>query len=212
MANTSDRVEIITSVQRRRRWTAAEKMRLVEQTRNGSIRPSSARSSHVSRQPSDVASKSGDAMQTDEHLDDVQAIEALIARQFGSLSWTPETMADWNAFAADFIPEASLYPAARPAKRQTVEGFVERMKGLAGTKLRSFHEVMLGTEVRVFGNVAVAVAACEMTENDGAVNRGVEMQLLVKNEGAWRIVSQAWDTESPTNPMPLHLVGGVAGE
>lgn len=32
MTNTSDRVEIITSVQRRRRWTAAEKMHLVEQT------------------------------------------------------------------------------------------------------------------------------------------------------------------------------------
>jgi transposase len=32
MTNTSDRIEIITSVQRRRRWTAAEKMRLVEQT------------------------------------------------------------------------------------------------------------------------------------------------------------------------------------
>jgi transposase-like protein len=32
MTYTSDRIEIITSVQRRRRWTAAEKMRLVEQT------------------------------------------------------------------------------------------------------------------------------------------------------------------------------------
>ena len=32
MTSTSDRVEIITSVQRRRRWTAAEKMRLVEET------------------------------------------------------------------------------------------------------------------------------------------------------------------------------------
>src|SRR4028119_918294 len=32
MTNTSDRIEIITSVQRRRRWTAAEKMRFVEQT------------------------------------------------------------------------------------------------------------------------------------------------------------------------------------
>ena len=32
MTNTSDRVEIVTSVQRRRRWTAAEKMQLVEQT------------------------------------------------------------------------------------------------------------------------------------------------------------------------------------
>jgi len=49
-------------------------------------------------------------------------------------------------FATDFFPEASLYPAARPGKRQTVDGFVERMKGLAGTKLRCFHEVVLGTD------------------------------------------------------------------
>jgi transposase len=32
MTNTSDRIEIITSVLQRRRWTAAEKMRLVEAT------------------------------------------------------------------------------------------------------------------------------------------------------------------------------------
>src|SRR5215212_7667684 len=32
MTNPSDRIEIVTSVQRRRRWTAAEKVRLVEET------------------------------------------------------------------------------------------------------------------------------------------------------------------------------------
>src|SRR6476661_446629 len=32
MTNTSDRVEVITSVQRRRRWTASEKVRMVEET------------------------------------------------------------------------------------------------------------------------------------------------------------------------------------
>ena len=32
MINSSDRVEIITSVQRRRRWTASEKVRIVEET------------------------------------------------------------------------------------------------------------------------------------------------------------------------------------
>ena len=32
MTSPSDRVEIITSVQRRRRWTAAQKMRIVEET------------------------------------------------------------------------------------------------------------------------------------------------------------------------------------
>jgi transposase InsO family protein len=32
MTSTSDQIEIITSVQRRRRWGAAEKVRIVEET------------------------------------------------------------------------------------------------------------------------------------------------------------------------------------
>jgi Domain of unknown function (DUF4440) len=149
-------------------------------------------------------------MGADEHRDDVQAIEAVIARQFASLSWTPGTSADWDGFAADFFPEASLYPAARPAKRQTVEGFIERMKGLEGTQLRSFEEAVLGTEIHVFGNVAVALAVCEMTENGTEVNRSVEMLLLIKNAGVWQIVSQAWDRESPSQPIPVRLLGRAA--
>ncbi len=145
-------------------------------------------------------------MDANEHRDDVQAIEAVIARQFASLSWTPGTPADWNGFAADFTPEASLYPAARPAKRQTVEAFMERMKSLEGTKLRSFEEAVLRTEIRVFGNVAVALAVCKMTENGSEVHRGVEMLLLIKNAGGWQIVSQAWDIESPSQPIPRHLL------
>ncbi|MBA3516362.1 MAG: DUF4440 domain-containing protein [Rhizobiales bacterium] len=143
-------------------------------------------------------------MQADADGEDTRAIHALIARQFASLNWSPEASADWDAFAADFHREATLYPAARPAKAQTVEAFVERMKGLE-TKLRSFHETVLGTEVHVFGNVAVAIAGCEIVENTSHVNRGVEMMLLVKDEGAWKIVSQAWDTESPSQPIPAHL-------
>lgn len=80
------------------------------------------------------------------------------------------------------------------------------MKSLVGTTLRSFEETVLGSEVHVFGNVAVAVAACEMVENGAEVHRAVEMMLLVKDEGMWRIVSQAWDKESPSNPIPARLV------
>ena len=67
-------------------------------------------------------------MQTDEHKDDIQAIQALVARQFASLNWGPGTSADWNAFAADFFPDASLYPSARPARRRSVEAFIERVR------------------------------------------------------------------------------------
>jgi hypothetical protein len=158
----------------------------------------------------DARGTEGRIMPTDQHRDDIEAIEALIARQFSSLNWSPGTSADWNAFAADFLPEASLYPSSRPAKRQSVGAFVERMQGLAGTKLRSFHETVLGTRIHVFGNVAVAVAACEMIENGTEANRGVEMLLLVKDQGVWRIVSQAWDSASPSMPIPDSLLGGAA--
>ena len=80
------------------------------------------------------------------------------------------------------------------------------MKALSQTTLTTFNEVVLGTEVFVFGNVAVAIAACEMTENETEVSRGVEMLLLVKDQGAWRIVSQAWDKESPASPIPPTLL------
>ena len=121
------------------------------------------------------------------------------------LCWTPDQPADWHAFAADFLPDATLFPAARPATPQTVQAFVERMQGLAATTLRSFHEAMLGSQVQVFGNVAVAAAGCEITENDAGITRAVEMLLLVKDQGEWRIVSQAWDRASTANPIPSRL-------
>lgn len=38
----------------------------------------------------------------------------------------------------------------------------------------------------MFGNVAVALAAREMTGNETDVNRAVDALLLVKTGGAWR--------------------------
>ena len=132
-----------------------------------------------------------------------------LVRQFGSLNWRPGTTGDWNAFTSDFLPGAPLYAAARPVKAQSAQDFVARMKGLAGTKLRSFAEAVLGVEVRIFGNMAVAIAGCEITENDADVNRGVEMFLLVKDTGAWRIAAQAWDTERDGRRLPADLLKPV---
>jgi hypothetical protein len=136
---------------------------------------------------------------------DVRAIEAIIRRQFGSLNWEPGRPADWRVFASDFAQNASLYPPARPAKSQSVDAFIGRMKGLAEGSLRSFEETVLGVHIRVFGNIAVAVAGCAMTENGDWINRGVEMLLFVKSGGCWQIVSQAWDSARPSLPLPLIL-------
>lgn len=125
-------------------------------------------------------------MTTVDDSDDRRAIEAIIKRQFASLNWRPGWTGDWEAFAGDFHADAALYPAARPAKPQTVSAFVDRMKGLSGNTLPSFGERMLGADIRVFGNIAMAFAACEITENNEKTIRGVEALLLVKEAASGR--------------------------
>jgi hypothetical protein len=46
------------------------------------------------------------------------------------------------------------------------------MQALSQDTLRTFHESSLGINVQVFGNVAVAVAGCEITENSRKVSGG----------------------------------------
>jgi ketosteroid isomerase-like protein len=139
--------------------------------------------------------------------EDERAIMAIIERQFASLGWTAQHRADWASFAGDFLPHAVLYPAARPAQPQSVAAFVERMKGLAGTTLRTFRERALGAEIRVFGNVAIAMAACEIVENESQTSRCIEAMLLVRQDRAWKIAAQGWDMESAANPLPANLLG-----
>jgi len=95
--------------------------------------------------------------------DDHEAIRAIIDRQFGNLNWSPTTPAKWSAFVEDFLPAALLYPAARPTNPQKPQDFVERMKGLAANELHTFKETVLGHDIRVFGNIAIAAAVCEIT-------------------------------------------------
>lgn len=139
---------------------------------------------------------------------DIAAIRALIARQFGSLSWGPGQHAAWDVFAADFLADAPLYASSRPVGAQSVSAFVARMQTLSQTSLRTLEETLLGAEIRVFGNIAVATAACGMRENGSEAARTVEMLLLVKTDGAWKIAAQAWDKESANAQIPAHLLRG----
>lgn len=132
---------------------------------------------------------------------DIKAIRALIGRQFKSLSWAQGGAPDLAGFTRDFVPDAALYASARPVRAQSAAQFGARMNGLAGTSLKSFDEKVIGTTIRVFGNVAVAVIATEAVENAADTSRTVEMMLLVKDEGLWRVAAQAWDKETPANPI-----------
>jgi hypothetical protein len=140
--------------------------------------------------------------------DDVAEIRSVIARQFESIGWNAGRSPDWSAFEADFLGEARLVPAARPVKTCTLGDFVERMSRVAANDLASLEETLLGADIRVFGNVAVALAVCAISENDAVPERGVEALLLVKDGGRWRIAGQAWDMEGPDKPVPDSLIDG----
>ncbi|HWK98002.1 MAG TPA: DUF4440 domain-containing protein [Pseudolabrys sp.] len=144
-------------------------------------------------------------------MDDEAEIRRIIERQFASLCWTPAASADWAAFAGDFMPGATLYPAARPLQAQTPDAFLARMKGVAA-KIATFQEDPLGITISVFGNVAIAAAGCRITENGTAATRGAEMMLFVKDDGRWRIAAQAWDTEGDGRTLPAALAGEATRE
>jgi len=136
---------------------------------------------------------------------DEEEIRALIKDHFKGMRWTPNTSPDWKRFSADFLPEASLFSAARPVQIRTLEAFIDRMNDVAGSTLHTFEEHTLGMEILGFGNIAVVLAASEMLENEVETNHDVSGYLLVKDEGAWRIAAHAWDKASEEMPVPEHL-------
>ena len=137
---------------------------------------------------------------------DVSAIKQVMSQEL-SLFWSRDKNANWGAFAGTFLPGAGLFPAARPVKAQTLDQFIERMKRLrAEGKLGAFEVTPLGCDVRVFGNVAVAFAACEMLENESTINREINATVLVRENGTWRIAAQAWDVETGAYKIPDDLI------
>ena len=136
---------------------------------------------------------------------DEYAILDLIHRQAARLSWSDDKAADWHGFADAFLPGAPMIASSRPPRPQSVDAFLERMKGLAAGELQTFQERALGSEVHIFGNVAVALVASETVENGSGINRDVSGYLLIKDGERWMIAAQAWDKERPDRPIPASL-------
>lgn len=125
---------------------------------------------------------------------DIAAIKALVETQFASLKWSEERDADRAELNNGFLSDALLFPAARPLRSQTPQSFIDRMEGLKDDKtLTSFSERLTGFTCIVAGNVAIAIAGCEMTENNEAQTQDVSAFLFVKDGQEWRIAAQGWD-------------------
>ena len=147
----------------------------------------------------------GDIMNVGVSTADEAEITLLIKNHFEGMRWTRDTSPDWKRFSSDFLPGASLFPAARPVQIRTLEAFIERMNGVAARTLHTFEEHTLGMQILVFGHIAVVLAASEMLENETETNHDISAYLLVKNEGKWLIAAHAWDKPTPERPVPDYL-------
>lgn len=121
-------------------------------------------------------------------------IAALITNQFRALCWDETAPPNTAVLTATYLPEAQLFASPRPAKPQTVEQFATRMAGMRDNgSVSVFQEKGRGLHIWIAGNVAVALAGCEMHENRSEVTEDISAFLLVRDPDGWAIASQAWD-------------------
>jgi len=136
---------------------------------------------------------------------DENEIATLIKDHSEAICWAPDRAPDWKRYSADFLPGASLFPAARPAQVRAPELFIEQLKGVAAGALNTFEDRTLGMHIVGFGNIAVVLAASEMLENGSETNHDISAYLLVKTEGRWLIAAHAWDKATEELPVPAEL-------
>jgi hypothetical protein len=135
--------------------------------------------------------------------DDVQAIARLLENAFDAISWTPEKAPDWATFFAPYLDGANLVPSARPAVLTDPDTFRTRMDAQRDDgALSHLEEQSAGLFVKVFGSIAIAANAFRGQVNRSAEIGGVNMYLLVKTDGGWKIACVAWDNSSPDQPIP----------
>jgi ketosteroid isomerase-like protein len=132
---------------------------------------------------------------------DIQAIKALIERQFTSVTWNSYKQPDLDGFMSTFHPNATLYTSALPTTAQTPAQFAETLEAQSKSTRRTFQETALKTDVQVSGNVATAIVDCENIANGTEIHRTIEMLMLIKDTNGWKIVSQAWDIARPVEPV-----------
>ncbi len=125
---------------------------------------------------------------------DHREISALITAQFRALCWDKETPPDTKTLTSAYLEKAQLFSSARPAQARSANDFASRMTALRDNgQLDVFEEVLRGLHIWIAGNIAVAMAGCEMHENRTTVTEDISAFLFLKNPDGWSIAAHAWD-------------------
>ncbi|HYR11460.1 MAG TPA: hypothetical protein VEQ60_27000 [Longimicrobium sp.] len=144
---------------------------------------------------------------------DVASPEALVTALYDVISGPAGEARDWDRFRSLFLPGARLVYSQTLQTGEvrlhpmTVEDFIRIVTPVYASG-GGFWERDIGHRMDRFGNVVHVFTAYETRRSapDGpVVARGINSVQLVRHEGRWWVVSLAWDTERPGNPLPPEL-------
>lgn len=142
---------------------------------------------------------------------DVQSIDAIVKAVYDVISGEAGPR-NWERFHSLFLPEAKMGTIVPRPNGQV--GLVtmspsEYQKNNAPFFMGSgFYEQELGRNAMDYGNIVTVQSAYQFrfTEEGPVQMRGVNFFTLVKSNGRWWVQNLIWESETPGNKIPVHLV------
>ena len=139
--------------------------------------------------------------------EDVKSLDAIMRAVYEVISG-PAGERDWKRFRSIFIPQARFTQVAKGHDGLTyvmswsVDEFV-RDAGEIFSK-EPFYENGIVNESQSFGNMTQVFSSYESRRAPGEkpFQRGINSMQLLNDGTRWWVISIAWDSERPDNPLP----------
>ena len=139
---------------------------------------------------------------------DAGSIDGVVRALYEVISGPAGAPRDWDRERSLFLPGARLVPTrlgpdGRPiADVFDLEGYIASRTPMF--EKDSFFETEVGRRTFVFGNIAHVLSSYELSRAPGEKPfvRGVNSIQLYNDGKRWWVVSIAWDSERPGNPLP----------
>ena len=144
--------------------------------------------------------------------DDVKSMDAILRAIYDVISG-PAGGRDWNRFRSVFLPQARFTQVGKGPDGSifviswNVDEFV-RDAGEVFSK-RPFYENAIVNRPESFGNMPQVFSSYESRNAPGEkpFERGINSIQLLNDGTRWWVVSIAWDSERPGNPLPAKFAG-----
>lgn len=141
---------------------------------------------------------------------DVSSIDAIVKSLYSVISGDAGQKRDWNRFRSLFYPGARMIPTGMNPKTKhgggrvfTSEEYIERSSPLM--EKEGFYESEIARRVETFGTIAHVFSTYQSKHkptDEKPFARGINSLQLLNDGTRWWVLTIAWSSETPENPLP----------